>query len=145
MAEEKKTKTKIVHTTLDRLPYGDYTAENVAERKKYVTIPENVRRGELMRDVAMIAWPSLMELILSQLTSMADQIMVGRIPGEAGVQGLSAVGLAAQPKFMLMIMVMALNVGSTAVIARYRGQKNHAKANQVFRQALLLNLIIGDT
>ena len=125
MAEEKKTKTKIVHTTLDRLPYGDYTAENVAERKKYVTIPENVRRGELMRDVAMIAWPSLMELILSQLTSMADQIMVGRIPGEAGVQGLSAVGLAAQPKFMLMIMVMALNVGSTAVIARYRGQKNH--------------------
>ena len=143
MAEEKKTKTKIVHTTLDRLPYGDYTAENVAERKKYVTIPENVRRGELMRDVAMIAWPSLMELILSQLTSMADQIMVGRIPGEAGVQGLSAVGLAAQPKFMLMIMVMALNVGSTAVIARYRGQKNHAKANQVFRQALLLNLIIG--
>ena len=76
-----------------------------------------------MRDVAMIAWPSLMELILSQLTSMADQIMVGRIPGEAGVQGLSAVGLAAQPKFMLMIMVMALNVGSTAVIARYSGQK----------------------
>ena len=112
MAEGKKTKAKIVHTTLDRLPYGDYTAENVAERKKYVTIPENVRRGELMRDVAMIAWPSLMELILSQLTSMADQIMVGRIPGEAGVQGLSAVGLAAQPKFMLMIMVMVTMIVS---------------------------------
>ena len=143
MAEEKRTKTKIVRTTLDRMPYGDYTAQNLEERKKYVTIPGEVRRGELMRDVARIAWPSLLELILAQLTSMADQVMVGRIPGEAGVQGLSAVGLAMQPKFLLMIMVMSLNVGSTAVIARYRGQKNQVKANQVFRQALILNLIIG--
>lgn len=143
MAEEKKTKTRIVHTTLDRMPYGDYTSDNVEERKKYITIPQGVRRSELMRDVAVIAWPSLLELILAQLTSMADQVMVGRIPGEAGVQGLSAVGLAMQPKFLLMIMVMSLNVGSTAVIARYRGQKNHAKANQVFRQALVMNLAIG--
>ena len=142
MAQEPK-KTKIVRTTLDRMPYGDFTSENVESRKKGITIPEGVRRGELMRDVAVIAWPSLLELILAQLTSMADQVMVGRIPGEAGVQGLSAVGLAMQPKFLLMIMVMSLNVGSTAVIARYRGQKNHEKANQVFRQALLLNLFIG--
>ena len=143
MAEEKKTKTKIVHTTLDRLPYGDYTAENVQSRKKVEGLPEGVHRRELIRDVAIIAWPSLVELILAQLTSMADQVMVGRIPGEAGVQGLSAVGLAMQPKFLLMIMVMALNVGSTAVIARYRGQQNRPKANQVFRQALLMNFFVG--
>ena len=143
MAEEKKRKTKIIRTTLDRLPYGDYTPENVEQRKKNITIPDGVRRRELARDVAIIAWPSLLELILAQLTSMADQVMVGRIPGEAGVQGLSAVGLAMQPKFLLMIMVMALNVGSTAVIARYRGQQNRVKANQVFRQALLLNFCLG--
>ena len=141
--EEKKKKTKIVRTTLDRLPYGDYTAENVTARKNETAIPEGVHRSELIRDVAIIAWPSLVELILAQLTSMADQVMVGRIPGEAGVQGLSAVGLAMQPKFMLMIMVMALNVGSTAVIARYRGQQNRPKANQVFRQALLMNFVLG--
>ena len=28
---EETKKTKIVRTTLDRLPYGDYTAENVRE------------------------------------------------------------------------------------------------------------------
>ena len=143
MAEEKKVKTKIVRTTLDRLPYGDFTAENVQARKKETAIPEGVHSRELIRDVAIIAWPSLLELILAQLTSMADQVMVGRIPGEAGVQGLSAVGLAMQPKFLLMIMVMALNVGSTAVIARYRGQQNREKANQVFRQALLMNFVLG--
>ena len=141
--KEKEPKTKIVRTTLDRLPYGDYTAENVQKRKKGIVIPEGVHRRELVRDVAIIAWPSLVELILAQLTSMADQVMVGRIPGEAGVQGLSAVGLAMQPKFLLMTMIMALNVGSTAVIARYRGQQNRQKANQVFRQALLMNFLLG--
>ncbi|MBQ7737452.1 MAG: MATE family efflux transporter [Oscillospiraceae bacterium] len=140
---EETKKTKIVRTTLDRLPYGDYTPENVVERKEKVAIPEGVRRRELIRDVLVIAWPSLLELVLAQLTSMADQIMVGRIPGEAGVRALSAVGLALQPKFLLMIMVMALNVGATAVIARYRGQKNRDKANQVFRQALMMNLVVG--
>ena len=97
MAEEKKVKTKIIRTTLDRLPYGDFTAENVQARKKETAIPEGVHSRELIRDVAIIAWPSLLELILAQLTSMADQVMVGRIPGEAGVQGLSAVGLAMLP------------------------------------------------
>ena len=38
MAEEKKTKTRIVHTTLDRMPYGDYTSDNVEERKKYILL-----------------------------------------------------------------------------------------------------------
>ena len=143
MNEARQTKTKIVRTALDRLPYGDATAENVGKSKEKVRLPEGVHRRELIRDVTLIAWPSLVELILTQLTSMADQIMVGRMPGEAGVQGLSAIGLAMLPKFLLMTMIMALNVGSTAVIARFRGQQNREKANQVFRQAILLNLLLG--
>ncbi len=143
MNEAKETKTKIVRTALDRLPYGDATAENVGKSKEKVRLPEGVHRRELIRDVAVIAWPSLLELVLTQLTSMADQIMVGRMPGEAGVQGLSAIGLAMLPKFLLMTMIIALNVGSTAVIARFRGQQNREKANQVFRQALVLNVVLG--
>ena len=69
--------------------------------------------------------------------------MVGRIPGEMGVVGLAAVGLTASPKFTLMTAIMALNVGATAVIARSRGQQNRERANQVFRHALLLNLILS--
>ena len=34
MAEEKKTKTKIVHTTLDRLPYGDYNYDTIMSWKE---------------------------------------------------------------------------------------------------------------
>lgn len=134
---------KVIPTTLDRLPYGNYTAESITKKMSKPQMPEGVTRGMLMKDAFVIAWPSLVELILTQLTSMADQMMVGRLPGEAGVIALSAVGLAAQPKFLLMTMMQALNVGSTAVIARFRGQQNREKANQVFKQAILLNLMLS--
>ena len=62
-------------------------------------------------DIARIAWPSFVEMVLAQMTSMADQIMVGSLAGTLGVQALSAVGLAGQPKFLLMTMMMSLNVG----------------------------------
>ena len=139
---ETRTRTKVIRTTLDSLPYGTYSADTLDPKEKIV-LPSGVSRRQLIRDAVIIAWPSLVELLLTQLTSMADQVMVGNIAAEAGKVALSAVSLAAQPKFLLMTMIQALNVGSTAVIARFRGQQNREKTNQVFRQALLLNLIIG--
>jgi len=132
-----------VQTALDDLPYGPLNSEEATGPVKKAAIPQGVTSRRLLRDVTMIAWPSFVELVLTQLTSMADQVMVGRMPGTEGVMGLTAVGLASMPKFLLMTMVIAMNVGTTAVVARCRGQQNQKKANQVFRQALLLNLIMS--
>ena len=132
-----------VQTALDDLPYGPLNSEEATGPVKKAAIPQGVTSRRLLRDVTMIAWPSFVELVLTQLTSMADQVMVGRMPGAEGVMGLTAVGLASMPKFLLMTMVIAMNVGTTAVVARCRGQQNQKKANQVFRQALLLNLIMS--
>lgn len=134
---------KIVHTCLDDLPYGPSGPEAAEGPVGKVRLPDSVSKGMMMSDVVRIAWPSLLELVLTQLTSMADQVMVGRLPGTAGIAALSAVGLAAQPKFLLMTMVQAMNVGSTAMIARYRGQLNREKANQTFMQAMVLNFFMS--
>ena len=139
----KKVAEKIVRTSLDFIPDGNGETVFHNGKIKVPAIPEGVSRKGLIRDAVIIAWPSLVELVLTQLTSMADQVMVGRMAGEAGIIGLSAVGLATQPKFLLMTMFQALNVGATAVIARYRGQQNQEKARQIFRQMLILNLFIG--
>jgi putative MATE family efflux protein len=88
----------------------------------------------LSRDVARIALPSLVELILTHLASMVDLMMVGRL----GPWALAAVGLATQPKFLAMMLLMAMNVGATALIARHRGAGNREKADLALRQALLL-------
>lgn len=131
---------KTIETALDALPYGPEEPE-VGKVKK-VPLPEGVSKKRLTRDVVLLTWPSLLELVLSQLTTFVDQIMVGRIPGEMGVIGLAAVGLASNPKFTMMTAIQALNVGATAVIARSRGQQNQERANQVFRHAMLLNVIL---
>ncbi len=137
-------KTKMVRTTLDDLPMGrDEDLPEKGSKFKKMPLPEGVTHRMLYGDVVKIAWPSFLELVLTQLTSMADQIMVGQLPGEMGVQALSAVGISAQPKFLLMTMMQALNVGATAMVARFRGQGNREKANQVFRQSLLFNLVLS--
>ncbi len=141
--KDRHSEGKTVRTALDDLPYGEADSPEAFGRVKKAIVPEGVSRKRLLRDVTLIAWPSFVELVLSQLTSMADQIMVGQMPGDSGVMGLSAVGLATLPRFLLMTLVMAMNVGTTAIIARCRGQQNREKANQVFRQALLLNLIMS--
>ena len=69
-----KTKERL-QTTLDRLPYGP---EGVPENQKVSKrLPEGVRSRELYEDIVRIAGPSFVELLLTQLTSMVDLMMVG--------------------------------------------------------------------
>ncbi len=104
-------------------------------------LPQGVRSRELYSDIVRIAWPSLVELILTQLASMVDLMMVGQIGGSTnptlGAEALTAVGLTTQPKFLLMTAFMAMNTGVTALVARYKGLGDKKKANLVVRQGLL--------
>ena len=135
-------KQKVVKTTIDTLEFGEIDAEKEGKYKKY-KLPDGVDKRMMRSDILTIALPSLVELVLTSLTSMADQIMVGRLPGQLGVQALSAVGLCMNPKFILMTALMAINTGTTAVVARYRGMGNQEKANQTFKQSLIFNIFLS--
>lgn len=102
-------------------------------------LPPEVNSGMLYHDIVQIAWPSLVEFVLTQLASMVDMIMVGRL----GPWAISAVGLTMQPKFLMMTMFMAMNVGATALVARYKGEDSRIKANTVLNQAMLLTFILS--
>lgn len=103
------------------------------------TLPEGITSRMLYSDVVRIAWPSLIELTLTQLTAMVDLMMVGRL----GPWAITAVGLTVQPKFLLMTMFVAMNVGATALVAQYRGAGNPKKANDILRQGLLLSFSLS--
>lgn len=110
-------------------------------KKLSKALPQGITSGMLYRDIVKIAWPAFVELTLTQLTSMADMMMVGRL----GAYAISGVGLTNQPKFLLMTMFIAMNVGATALIARYKGAGEREKANKVLRQALLLTFVLSLT
>ncbi|MBR3642661.1 MAG: MATE family efflux transporter, partial [Parasporobacterium sp.] len=56
---------------------------------------------------------------------------------------VAAVGLTTQPIFLLFTLVMALNVGATALVARSKGAGDKTKAHLVMRQALLMTAVIS--
>lgn len=123
---------------LDLVEEGTTASAQAAGAKKVDTkLPAGVTSRHLYRDIVRIAWPSLVELTLTQLTSMVDLMMVGTL----GPVAIAAVGLTTQPKFLLMTMFIAMNVGATALVARYKGAGRKERANQILRQALLLTLI----
>ncbi len=138
-----KTNEKL-QTTLDRLPYGD---ENLSDDLKVTKkLPQGVKSKELYKDIIRIAWPSFVELLLTQLTSMVDLMMVGSMGGKAhpeiGTQALAAVGLTTQPKFLLMAAFVAMNTGVTALVARNKGTNDSKQANLVVRQGLLFTFCV---
>lgn len=125
-----------VPLALDLLEPGsdDLQVERVSQK-----LPQGITAKMLYSDVVRIAWPSLIELTLTQLTSMVDLMMVGGL----GPWAITAVGLSVQPRFLSMTMFIAMNVGATALVARYRGAGKPERANEVLRQALLLSLILS--
>ena len=139
-----KDTTQRLSTTLDRLPYGapDFSGDLKVNKK----LPEGVKSKELYQDIIRIAWPSFVELLLTQLASMVDLMMVGSMGGAAnpsiGTQALAAVGLTTQPKFLLMAAFISMNTGVTALVARYRGRGEKETANLVVRQGLLFTFLV---
>ena len=133
-----------LRTTLDSMEEG--TDELEKDIKVTGKLPKGVRSKSLFRDIIKIAWPSFVELILTQLASMVDLMMVGSIGGSAnpeqGTAALAAVGLTNQPKFLLMTAFIAMNTGVTAVVARYKGIGKKEEANLAVRQGLMFTFCV---
>lgn len=84
-----------------------------------------------------LAGPALVEMVLINIMQMLNMVMVGRV----GAEAVAAVGLTTQPFLLLLAIFMALNVGTTVIVARAVGAGNIKEANQAAGQALLLNAI----
>lgn len=117
----------------------EFLKEYSTKRSKTKAIPKGVSSKGIYRDIIHIAWPTLIELTLAQLTSMFDLMMVGNL----GETAIAAVSLATQPKFILNTIFTSMNVGATALVARCKGANEPERANHFMRQALVLNLIFA--
>ena len=105
-----------------------------------IPIEELIKDPKLInKRVWQLAWPAMVELLLSTLFSMVDMIMVGRI----SYQALTAVGLTNHPTMLALAVFQALNVGSTALVARFIGPGDIKNAKATVRQSLVLVTILG--
>lgn len=99
--------------------------------------------SDTQKDVMRIAWPVLVELFLGTLFGMIDMMMLGRIPDPSiAAASISAVGMTNQPLFIGLSLVQALNIGGTAIIARYVGAKQTDKVENILQHVIFLTLVL---
>jgi len=97
-------------------------------------------RNDVKRVLA-ITLPALFELVLSQLFTMVDTIMLGR--SEVSAVAIAAVGLTNNPTNLVRSILIALNIGTTAGVAWAVGAGERKSASQIARNALMMNAIVG--
>jgi putative MATE family efflux protein len=102
-------------------------------------LAKEMATSALYAQVFAIAGPVVVELILTALTQMVDIIMVGRL----GAHAISAVGITNQPRFIMLATFVALNVGTTALVARFKGQGNKKDAELVTGQTVMISISLG--
>lgn len=98
---------------------------------------------EEVRTVFRMAWPSVVESFFIALAGMIDTMMVSSISSAA----VAAVGLTTQPKFVGLAMFIAINVATSAIIARRRGEERREDANRtlmaIIATVVVLSIVIG--
>jgi len=94
---------------------------------------------EMYSKFIKIAWPCALEGLLLSLMSSLDTIMVSRISDTA----IASVSLCSMPRMLLLVIAQALCVGTTALVARRKGEENREAAISVLKQSLVLIFIVG--
>jgi putative MATE family efflux protein len=93
----------------------------------------------IRKKVIDLAGPSIVEMTFLSLVQVLNMALVGHV----GPAAVTAVGLTIQPVFMALGVFMALNVGTTALVARAVGARRYDEANEVARQTVMVNIALS--
>jgi putative MATE family efflux protein len=92
------------------------------------------------RDKVMnLAWPVILEMFMSTLVQFVDTAMVGQL----GAIAISAISLSTSPMWFIMGIFTGISVGATALVARYVGANEIAKANNAAKQSLIFGVLLA--
>ena len=98
-------------------------------------------KKDLNKNIIKLALPVALENVLHMAVFIIDIIMIGRL----GTVPVAAVGLAGALGFIISMVFTALNVGTTALVARNFGARQKDEARKVAGQSLLITLVFGFT
>ncbi len=86
-----------------------------------------------------LAWPVLVDSTLNTFVGLTDQVLASGLSEAAS----DAVGMASYCTWFMGLVVMALDVGATALVSRSVGASRLAVANAAVGQTVLLALVAG--
>ncbi len=95
----------------------------------------------LRKKILSLAWPVILNNLLLTFVWIVDMVMVGRL----GPTAVAAIGVSGQFLNLIMALTLAVTTGTVSLVARYVGAKEHANANAVLGQSLILSMIFSAT
>jgi putative MATE family efflux protein len=98
----------------------------------------------LRRQVWVLAiWP-LLEQVMAFLVGTVDMVLAARLqPEELAIAANDALGVAGYVGWLMGMMMGAVGVGASALVARAIGGRHKRLANAALGQAILLALLVG--
>lgn len=96
--------------------------------------------GPIGPAVWAVAWPTVLQNVISGLQGMIDHALVGNFVGFAGN---AAIGVGFQIFLVVMVFVSSLFSGMGVLVARFAGAGDEAGVNRAASQAFLLALALS--
>lgn len=100
-------------------------------------------KKSIREEIVKIAGPVFIELLLGTLFGMVDMIMLGNYGTDAvSAAGIAAVGITNQAVFIGLSLVQSLNIGATAMVARYIGAGRENQIEDVVKHIIILTQLL---
>nr|WP_283244337.1 MATE family efflux transporter [Wansuia hejianensis] len=107
-----------------------------------VYVEESHSKQSIRDEIVRIAGPVFIELLMGTLFGMVDMIMLGNFGSdEVSAAAIAAVGVTNQLVFIGLSLVQSLNIGATAMVARYMGANREDRIESVVRHVIILTQI----
>ena len=101
-------------------------------------------KNPIYNDILTIAWPVLIELVLSSVFGMIDMMMLGNISdANYAAAAVASVGVTNQPLFLGLSVIQALNVGGTAIVSRYFGANKKDEMENVTKHVMIISMVFA--
>ncbi len=102
-------------------------------------LSKDLNSKKMRRNILHLAWPAALRMFLQSMVGIIDIIMVGQL----GAHALATVDISNRFIFITIGVLSALTIGSTALVARYKGAEDSVKTDNIIIQSLLSGLVLS--
>jgi putative MATE family efflux protein len=112
----------------------------MADARKPRQFDRTIVEGPILRAVWKIAWPTMLQNVITGFQGIVDHTMVGNF---VGYTGNAAIGVSWQIFIVVIVFISSMYSGMAVLVARFAGANEPDKVNRTVYQAFLTSLVLA--